>query len=306
MYSKTGTNTSPSPVGLISSAASERLLTGRREEQVATPWGSASVLTGHIGGREAAVVLRYGPTLTTPSHKINYRANIWALRELGVERVISQNAIGSVNPAVRPGDNMITHDFLDRTKARPLSLFDDAECWVRVDMTEPFCPEVRQSLLAATATMPDRVLDRGVFACLEGPRFETPAEIRALQREGADIIGTPLVPEVTLAREAEMCFASIAPVINYGAGMAPAVIHVGPGSMNDAYYAGGLHGRIEQALIDAVAHLPAQRGCQCGHALRGGFHGQRPAWLKYCSLDGQADTQQDITQGAASLADAAA
>ena len=275
------------PVGLISSAASQRLLEDRREQQVATPWSKASVLTGRIGGREAAVVLRYGPKLTIPSHKINYRANIWALRELGVQRIISQNAIGSVNPAVRPGDIIISHDFLDRTKGRPLSLFDDAECWVRVDMTEPFCPEVRLSLLKATAGMPDRVLDRGVFACVEGPRFETPAEIRALQREGADIVGTPMVPEVTMAREAEMCFASIAPVINYGAGMAPAVIHVGPGSMNDEYYAGGLHDRIEKALIEAVAHLPEHRGCKCGHALRGGFHGQRPGWLKNCSIDDQ-------------------
>ena len=166
------------PVGLISSAASARLLTDRREQQVPTPWGAASVLTGLIGGREAAVVLRYGAKLTTPSHKINYRANIWALRELGVQRIISQNAIGSVNPAVRPGDIVISHDFLDRTKARPLSLFDESEAWVRVDMTQPFCPEVRQSLLAATASMPDRVLDRGVFACTEGPRFETPSEIR--------------------------------------------------------------------------------------------------------------------------------
>ncbi|MSQ52182.1 MAG: S-methyl-5'-thioadenosine phosphorylase [Betaproteobacteria bacterium] len=283
-------NAERAPVGLISSAASQRLLEDRRLQQVATPWGTASVLTGRIGGREAAVVLRYGPKLTIPSHKINYRANIWALRELGVRRIISQNAIGSVNPALRPGDIVISHDFLDRTKGRPLSLFDDTECWVRVDMTAPFCPEVRQALLSATATMPDRVIDRGVFACVEGPRFETPAEIRAFQRDGADIVGTPLVPEVTMAREAEMCFASIAPVINYGAGMAPAVIHVGPGSMNDEYYAGGLHDRIERALIDAVARLPEQRGCKCGHALQGGFHGQRPGWLKNCSIDEQVES----------------
>ena len=90
-------NAKPAPVGLISSAASQRLLEDRREQQVATPWGKASVLTGRIGGREAAVVLRYGPKLTIPSHKINYRANIWALRELGVQRIISQNASGSVN-----------------------------------------------------------------------------------------------------------------------------------------------------------------------------------------------------------------
>ena len=284
------------PVGLISSAASGRLLQDRREEQVPTPWGNAQVLTGRIGGREAAVVLRYGPMLTVPSHKINYRANLWALRTLGVQRVISQNAIGSVNPMLRPGDIVISHDFLDRTKGRPLSLFDQEECWVRVDMTQPFCPEVRQALLAATRSMPDRVIDRGVFACVEGPRFETPAEIRALQRDGADIVGTPLVPEVVLAREAEMCFASIAPVINYGAGMAPAVIHVGPGSMNDAYYSEGLHDRIEQALIDTVARLPDTRTCTCGQALRGGFHGRRPGWLGNCSLDTQADTPPALNQ----------
>jgi 5'-methylthioadenosine phosphorylase len=273
------------PVGLISSAASERLLTDRHEERVKTPWGTASVLVGRIGGRDAAVVLRYGPKLVTPSHKINHRANIWALRMLGVERVISQNAIGSVNPSIQPGDIVISHDVLDRTKSRPHSLFDEEECWVRVDMTEPFCPEVRSALLEATSALPDHVIKRGVFACTEGPRFETPAEIRSLQRDGADIVGTPLVPEVVLAREAEMCFASIAPVINYGAGMAPAVLHVGPGSMNDTYYANGLHDRIEQALIAAIQHLPQARSCACGRALRSGFHGTRPGWLTRCSLD---------------------
>lgn len=274
------------PVGLITSAASERLLVDRRTQSVDTPWGRASVLTGRIGTREAAVVLRYGPELTVPSHKINYRANIWALRELGVERVISQNAIGSVNPVIRPGDVVVAHDFLDRTKTRPLSLFDEEDCWVRVDLTEPFCPEIRGALIGSAGKLSDRIIDRGVFVCTEGPRFETPAEIRALQREGGDIVGTPLVPEVVFAREAELCFASIAPVINYGAGMAPAVVHFGPGSMNDAYYTGGLHDLIEKALIDAVAILPEERACHCGRALHGGFHGKRPRWLGTCSLDG--------------------
>lgn len=294
------TPSSQAPVGLISSAASERLLTDRREERVKTPWGTASVLVGRIGGRDAAVVLRYGPKLVTPSHKINHRANIWALRMLGVERVISQNAIGSVNPSIQPGDIVISHDLLDRTKSRAHSLFDEEECWVRVDMTEPFCPEVRRALLEAASALPDHVIGRGVFACTEGPRFETPAEIRSLQRDGADIVGTPLVPEVVLAREAEMCFASIAPVINYGAGMAPAVLHVGPGSMNDNYYANGLHDRIEQALISTVRHLPQARSCSCGKALRSGFHGTRPGWLTRCSLD-----EAPVETGAVQPVDAA-
>ncbi|MBI1773946.1 MAG: MTAP family purine nucleoside phosphorylase [Proteobacteria bacterium] len=273
------------PIGLITSAASERLVTDRRSISVPTPWGDAPVLIGRIGGREAAVVLRYGAELTVPSHKINFAANIWALRELGVTRIVSQNAIGSVNAAIRPGDIVISHDFLDRTKTRPLSLFDAADCWVRVDLTEPFCPQLRETLIAAAVKRSDRVIPRGVFVCSEGPRFETPAEIRAFQREGGDIVGTPLVPEVVFAREAEMCFASLAPVINFGAGMAPAVVHFGPGSMNDAYYKGGLHDLIEAILGEAIAAIPSARSCACGQALKSGFHGKRPAWLKRCSLD---------------------
>ena len=280
------------PVGLITSAATERMLTDRQEVSVPTPWGSASVLTGRIGGREAAVVLRYGARLTIPSHKINFRANIWALREIGVRRVISQNAIGSVNPAIRPGDIVIPHDFLDRTKARPLSLFDDAACWVRVDMTEAFCPGVRSALITATHKVTERVIDRGVFVCFEGPRFETPAEIRSFQRDGGDIVGTPLVPEVVFAREAELCFASISPVINFAAGLAPAVVHVGPGSMNDGYYTGGLHDRVEKVLTDTIVNLPEERTCACCQALRGGFHGDRPGWLTRCSLDDESAREE--------------
>lgn len=276
------------PIGLITSAASDKLVAERREITVATPFGEAEIVTGRIAGLEVAIVLRYGPALAIASHKINYRANIWALRELGVRRVISQNAIGSVNPVIRPGDIVISHDFLDRTKTRPLSLFDDEQCWVRVDMSEPFCPQMRPVLASAAAKHSARVIDRGVFVCTEGPRFETPSEIRAYQREGGDIVGTPLVPEVVLAREAELCFASIAPVINFGAGMAPAVTHFGAGSMTDFYYTGGLHDVVERAIADAIVAMPETRSCDCGKALRGGFRGKRPAWLHHCSLDDQA------------------
>ena len=282
------------PIGLISSAASEKLLQDRRVEMVETPFGTAPVLAGRIAGREAAVILRYGGNLTVPSHKINYRANIWALKELGVESIISQNAIGSVNPMIRPGDIVISDDFLDRTKDRPQSLFDECDCWVRVDFTDPFCPRLRGDLIKAANRYSNRVIERGVFVCTEGPRFETPAEIRSYQRDGGDIVGTPLVPEVVFAREAEMCFASIAPVINFGAGMAPAVVHFGPGSMNDAYYTEGLHDLIENTLIDTIGAVSHDRSCNCGNALRGGFHGTPPAWLKSRNVDANGKPPADI------------
>jgi 5'-methylthioadenosine phosphorylase len=270
-------------IGLITSAASSAFLLDRRTEQVQTPWGRAPVLVGTIGGREVATILRYGPDLTVPSHKINYKANIWALKELGVEAIISQNAIGSVNPAIRPGDIVIPDDFLDRTKDRPHSLFDESECWVRVDFTDPFCPDLRARLIEVATGHSNRIIERGVFVCTEGPRFETPAEIRSYQRDGGDIIGTPMVPEVIFAREAEICFASLSPVINFGAGMAPAVVHFGPGSMNETYYAEGLHTLVEAIIADTIHSYENDGGCACRQALKGGLHGKPPAWLKSTS-----------------------
>ncbi|HBY96758.1 MAG: hypothetical protein M5U01_35710 [Ardenticatenaceae bacterium] len=264
------------PIGMITSRVSDHLVVDLHPEHVPTPFGTAEVLLGRMGGQEAACINRYGPDLKIPSHKVNYRANIWALRLLGVERVISQNAIGSVNPALRPGDIVIPHDLLDRTKTRPLSLFDNEDCWVRVDVTEPFCPQVRQILIQAAARHSERVIPRGVFVCTEGPRFETPAEIRAYQQEGGDIVGTPIVPEAIFAREAELCYASIAPIINFGAGLAPAVEHTG---MVAYYYTGGLHELVEDMIRDAVALMPEERTCHCGIALQTALHGTRPTWL---------------------------
>jgi 5'-methylthioadenosine phosphorylase len=269
---------------MITSRVTERLVKDLRTEKVTTPFGPAEVYLGKIGSREVVCINRYGPELKIPSHKVNHRANIWALRSLGVGRVISQNAIGSVNPALRPGDIVIPDDLLDRTKMRPLSLFDDEDCWVRVDMTEPFCPEIRKFLIKAASRLSERIIPRGVFVCTEGPRFETPAEIRVFQREGGDIVGTPMVPEAVMAREAELCYASIAPIINYGAGLAPAVDHLG---MVDFYYAGGLHKLVEDVIEAAVGLIADNCHCHCSQALRQGFQGDKPDWLTDTSLDQQ-------------------
>ena len=268
-------------IGLLSSFHFKQgFLTDTRTETVQTPFGDVRAIIGTMGGRETASIQRYGPNMYTPSHKINHRANIWAFKMLGVERIISQNAIGSINAMLRPGDILIPHDFIDHTHARPHSLYDGEECWVRVDMTEPFCPHMRQALVTAARRVSDRVIDRGVFVCFEGPRFETPTEIRMFQLLGGDIVGTPLVPEVVFAREAELCYASISGIINYGAGLSPAVVHVGDGSMFDFYLRSGLQEQIERATIACLDLLPAERTCPCATALDQAFHGTEPAWLK--------------------------
>ncbi len=265
-------------LAVISSRFTPAFLGDHETRDVATPWGAATIDLATVDGEAVACVWRYGHDLALPSHRINYRANLWALRTLGVERVVSQNAIASVDPALPPGAVAVSDDFIDFTRGRPRSFFDDADAWVRVDMTVPFCPDVRSALIAAARTTFERVADRGTFLCVEGPRFESPAEIRMFQKWGANIIGTPLVPEIVLAREAEMCFASIAPIINFAAGLADEVRHVGAGSMVDFYYGTGFHDRVEAAIRAALRALPGERRCACGDAMRHAFHGAPPAW----------------------------
>jgi 5'-methylthioadenosine phosphorylase len=267
-------------LAIITSQLSDGYLSETREVSVPTPWGDARITVGTLGRHRVAGWMRYGPRRQTASHRIDFRANLWALRELGVERIVSQNAIGSVNPMLQPGDVVISDDFIDLTKSRPLTLYDTDASWVRVDMTEPFCPEIRRSLVAATRQVFGRAQDGGTFICVEGPRFETPAEIRMYHQWGADIIGTPLVPEVVFAREAGMCFASIAPIINYGSGLAPAVIQTGEGSMTDFYYSGNLHENVERAIALALDTLPEGRGCGCRDALTGAENGPMPDWAR--------------------------
>jgi len=267
------------PVGLITSKITSRLFQKPEKIKVTTPFGECDLLFGFIGNRKVYGLNRYGDDQTIPTHRINFKANMWAFRELGVERVISQNAIGSVNPALNPGDIVIPHDLIDHTKQRVLSLFEESDCWVRVDMTEPFCPEMRKTLIEEGNKLTNKVVPYGVFVCVEGPRFETAAEIRLYQREGGDIVGTPMVPEAVLAREAELCFSSISPIINYGAGISSKVVHSGPDGMIFKYYESGLHNLVEDVIINTIKHLPEDRSCTCGNSLQSGLHGKPPVWL---------------------------
>ncbi len=248
---------------------------------MATPFGEARVLVTTAAGREVAFIPRYNDDLTLASNRINYRANLWALRRVGVRQIISQNAIGSTRESLPPGAITVPHDFIDLTRQRPVSMFEEDSVWVRVDMTQPFCPALRAVLLEAGREVAVPLVDQAVFACVEGPRFETPAEIRMLVHLGADVVGTPLVPEVIFARELQMCFASISPVINYAAGLSPAVVHTGTGSMVDYYYgAEGVHARVEQVLLAALRRLPHAGTCPCPRALKAAVKGQLPAWYR--------------------------
>lgn len=263
-------------IGLITSRVTDRLVIDGETSSIPTPFGDATIVTGTIGGTPVTCVERYASDLSIPSHKINYRANIWALRSLGVRTLLSQNAIGSLNRMIRPGDIVIPHDLLDRTYGRANSFFDDYDAWVRVDMTHPFCPRLRSTMIDSVATITERYFPIGTFACTQGPRLESPAEIAALATEGGDIVGTPVATEAVLAKEAGMCFGSIAPIINWAAGLAPEVNHA---EMNDFYYSSGLHEKVEDALARAIADLDPAAACQCHESLDNAYFGVKPEWL---------------------------
>ncbi|ACX52098.1 methylthioadenosine phosphorylase [Ammonifex degensii KC4] len=198
------------------------LLEDPREEKVVTSYGEVRVFCGKWRGKEVAFLPRHGTAHSVPPHRINYRANIAGLKKLGVRFILATAAVGSLNPQLKPGEFVVVDQFLDFTKRRESTFFDGGpEGVVHVDFTQPYCPELRELLVRAARTLRLPVHDKGTYVCTEGPRFETPAEIKMFQHLGGDLVGMTGVPEVVLAREAEICYAAVALVTNFAAGIAP-------------------------------------------------------------------------------------
>ncbi len=196
------------------------LLTDLRELQVETEYGSVVATAGRFGELEAVFLQRHGKGHSVPPHRVNYRANIWALRELGVRWVMATTAVGSFNPECAPGDLVVIDQFIDFTRDRPYTFYDGGERGVvHTDVSDPYCSEVRSLLIESAAQEGIEVHTSGTYVCTEGPRFETPAEIRMFQRWRADVGGMTNVPGAVLAREAGLCYAVVSLVSNWAAGI---------------------------------------------------------------------------------------
>lgn len=200
----------------------QSLLKNPREFVVETVYGKALMQEGNYKGRNVYFLARHGPAHGVPPHRINYRANIAALRQLGVSAVIATAAVGTVRKEIVPGSQVVIDQFIDYTRGRDLTFFDETgNGVVHVDFTEPYCPAVRRFILRAGGKVGQSLIDGGCYVCTEGPRFETPAEIKMIARWGGDLVGMTNVPEVILAREAGLCYAAICQVTNYAAGISP-------------------------------------------------------------------------------------
>ncbi|WP_338603671.1 S-methyl-5'-thioadenosine phosphorylase [Sulfolobus tengchongensis] len=188
-----------------------------KELKVYTPYGEPSdlITIGKIGSKTVAFLPRHGRRHRIPPHKINYRANIWAFKELGVKWVISVSAVGSLRMDYKPGDFVIPDQFIDMTKKRDYTFFDGPVV-AHISMADPFCNHLRKLAIETANELNIVVHNTGTYICIEGPRFSTRAESRVWREVyKADIIGMTLVPEVNLACEAQMCYATIAMVTDY-------------------------------------------------------------------------------------------
>jgi 5'-methylthioadenosine phosphorylase len=193
----------------------------RERKAARTPYGepSGALTFGEIGGCRVIFLARHGDDHTIAPHEVNYRANLWALKEAGALEVISVASVGGIGETAAPGVLMVPDQIIDYTWGRASTYFQGASAPVRhIDFTEPYSRLVREKLLAAAHACGEAVLDGGVYAATQGPRLETAAEIDRLARDGADIVGMTAMPEAALAREIDLDYAALAVVANYAAG----------------------------------------------------------------------------------------
>jgi 5'-methylthioadenosine phosphorylase len=237
-----------------------------REVRLETPFGppSDAYLVGELGGQSVAFLPRHGRGHRISPSELNSRANVFGFKLLGVERLLSVSAVGSMREEVRPLDVLVPDQLFDRTRLRPSSFFGNGLV-AHVGFADPFCPELSRDLVRASERVGARVHRGGTYVCIEGPQFSTRAESRIYRGWGVDVIGMTALPEAKLAREAELCYATIALVTDYD------VWHESESAVTVEMVVANLHqnvGTAKRILAEAIAGLGAERGCACGDALR--------------------------------------
>jgi 5'-methylthioinosine phosphorylase len=215
--------TAGSPLGIIGGSGLSRLdaLRVERQEIVTTPYGdpSAPLTFGLFDGHPVVFLPRHGGAHTIPPHRVNYRANLWALKQAGIERVVGMVAVGGITERMPPGALRVPDQLIDYTWGRDHTLFEvDLAAVTHIDFTEPYCTSLRTRLLQAGAEVGVDVADGGTYGATQGPRLESAAEITRLERDGCDMVGMTGMPEASLARELGLCYACLALSVNWAAG----------------------------------------------------------------------------------------
>jgi 5'-methylthioadenosine phosphorylase len=219
---------------------------------------------GSIEGRRVAFLPRHGVKHEYPPHTIPYRANAWAFKELGVERVLGPCAVGSLQPHVKPGEFVICDQLVDRTNGRPSTFYDGPET-THISFADPYCPTLRQVAIEQSDALKIANHDRGTMVVIQGPRFSTRAESHNYAQKGWEVIGMTQHPEVPLARELEMCYVNISLVTDFDVGVMGEVAPVSHEEVIRVFQQN--NERLRTLLFQIVAGVPEQRDCPCATAL---------------------------------------
>lgn len=236
-----------------------------------TPHGkpSAPPVIGEVGGRRVAFIPRHGVEHQYPPHRIPYKANLWAMKELGVQRVLGPNACGSLQRTVKPGDFVICDQMVDRTRARP-NTFYDGPVTTHISFADPYCDTMRRVAVAEGHELGIPIHDRGTVVVIEGPRFSTRAESAWFAGAGWEVVNMTQYPECLLARELELCYANISLITDYDVG----VEGVPPVTNEEVIRVFTENNeKLRDLLFAVIPALPAERNCPCATALQGASFG---------------------------------
>ena len=243
--------------------------------RVETPYGvpSDDIAIGKVGERSVAFIPRHGRKHSLPPAAINYRANLWALHSLGVTRVVGPNASGSLQPQIKPGDFVVSDQFVDRTHGRADTFFDRGPQVVHVSTAHPYCPVLRELAVKAGSAAGVTVHERGTIVIVQGPRFATRAESKSFSSSGWDVVNMTQYPEVALARELEMCYVSVSLITDYDSGLEghPEVKPVTAEDVARVFAANNT--RLRDLILRMIPLIPAERDCPCATALKGAVIG---------------------------------
>lgn len=241
------------------------LLSDAKQVTVHTPFGATSspLTLGTYRGRNVAFIARHGTGHAIPPHAVNSRANIWALKELGVRHILAPTAVGSLHEDYAPGDIAIIDQFIDRTHGRASTFYDNGKV-CHISVADPFCPDLRKLLISTGKSLGYKIHEKGTMVCVNGPRFSTRAESFMFKSWGCHTINMTLVPECVLAREAEICYAAVAMITDYDCWKDHNVSIeeiVSTMKQNEE--------KVKKLLLETIAKIPAKRTCPCATALNG-------------------------------------
>ena len=260
------------------------LLDDVEEIEIETPYGSTSapIAIGEIAGRHVAFLPRHGHGHRFPPHRIPYRANVWAMKEMGVQRLFGPCAVGSLQPWVKPGEFLVADQLFDRTSGRDVTFFDGPGT-THISFADPYCATMRGVILGEARAAGIEVHDGGTLVVVEGPRFSTRAESAWFSSQGWSVVNMTQYPEAVLAREAEICYANISLITDYDVGVEDIEPVTGEEVMR---VFDENNERLRDLLFAAIPALPVERTCECGSALEGARVGVE-------SGDGDGDGDRD-------------